>query len=79
MKEFNWECLWVFLENRWEEDNHICVWIQVEDDWYWHKKDSFSSHWLDELIDSLISARKYIKKQKKDIWNDWKQYWYTFK
>lgn len=81
MKTFRWELIWVNLDKRWKDDDHILVWIDTEDDWYWHKSWLIiSSSWLDELIEQLQIAKKYMETQEPDIYKkDWKQYWYKFK
>ena len=46
------------FEKREEKDNHICLQLLMEDDGHWYTHgESFSSHWLDDLIDVLQIAK----------------------
>jgi hypothetical protein len=52
-----------------KKDRHLMVTIMAEDDGNWHDKDSMSSFWLDETIEVLQEARRWLKKNaKKTKW-----------
>jgi hypothetical protein len=77
--EFKGQCKGVELVKRETNDNHICVRILTEDDDDWFASaSSFSSSWLDELIEQLQLAKKYIESQEPDMFNG-KQYGWKFK
>ncbi len=77
MIEFKGNCKGVRLEKRGKNDNHIKVILLTEDDDNWFEGDSFSSFWIDELIEKLIQAKKFIETQEPDIY-DGVQYGYKF-
>jgi len=77
MIEFKGECKGVRLEKRGENDNHIIVKILTEDDESWFESDKFSSYWIDEMIEKLQEAKKYIESQEPDIYDN-RQYGYRF-
>jgi hypothetical protein len=77
--EFKGDCKGVRLKNRSENDNHICVEILTEDDENWFVSEtSFSSYWIDELIEQLQNAKSFIETQEPDIYKN-KQYGFKFK
>ena len=91
IKEFKGECMGVRLSERnssyyepgmvlgdSKDDKHIMVEIMVEDDDNWFVKESMSSAWLDELIEQLQMARKFMDTQKPDIYQG-TQYGWKFK
>jgi len=47
--------------NRKDGDMHIAVEIDCEDDDNWFNKSSFSSFWIDELIQLLQTAKNYME------------------
>ena len=78
--EFKGECKGVRLVKRNENDPHICVQILTEDDgdWFTNDNQSFSSYWIDDLIEQLNNAKQFIESQEPDIYNG-RQYGYKFK
>lgn len=56
-----------------ENDNHICVQIISEDDGEWFEKMSFSSAWLEDLLEHLHIAEVLLLDQLPD------KYGYKFK
>lgn len=78
-KEFKGRCKGVQLKKRGFNDEHIAVQIITEDDGTWHNSGSmFSSYWIDDLIEQLQNAKKFIESQTPDIYEG-KQYGYKFK
>lgn len=77
MVEFKGQCKGVRLEKRGDGDNHIKVVLLTEDDENWFDGDSFSSSWIDEMIEKLQEAKRYIETQEPDIYNG-RQYGYRF-
>lgn len=65
--EFKGTTKGVKLEKRGINDDHIIVVILVEDDGEWYAKDFFSSYYIDELIEQLQEAKKYIETQTPDM------------
>lgn len=54
-----------------KNDLHQMIEILTEDDEQWFVSDSFSTYWLDELIDSLTEARTLLQSNpsfKKTQW-----------
>ena len=49
------------------EDQKISFTIMMEDDgqWYETKISKIDSYWLDDMIETLTKARKYLKKNAK--------------
>jgi hypothetical protein len=44
------------------DDSHVCLFLLTEDDEYWHQVgNGFSSFWLDDLINQLTAAKKYMR------------------
>lgn len=64
---FRGDCMGVRLEKRDDKDKHIVVVLETEDDEQWFEKTSFSSYWLDELIEVLQAASSFCKSQEPDI------------
>lgn len=79
MVEFKGECKGVRLSPRNPSlhDNHIKITLLTGDDETWFEGDSFSCYWIDELIDKLQEAKKFIETQEPDIYQG-KQYGYKF-
>ena len=78
-KEFKGRCKGVKLTKRGKDDNHICLQIITEDDDSWFPSDiPFSSSWIDELIQQLQFAKKYIETHEPDIYEG-RQYGWKFK
>ena len=78
---FKGRCKGVELIKRGINDNHICINILTEDDGNWFVSKSeigFSSSWIDELIEQLQNAKKYIETQEPDMYEG-RQYGYKFK
>ena len=75
--EFKGECRGIALRKRGANDPHIEIVLLVEDDETWYDTGSFSSYWIDELIEKLQEAKKYIETQEPDIY-DGRQYGYKF-
>jgi hypothetical protein len=61
--EFKGECMGVGLRERGSSngDNHVMIVLMTEDDENWFEKDILSSHWLDELINMLQTAKSYMQ------------------
>ncbi len=77
---FNGNCKGVRLKKRSKKDDHIVVVIMTEDDGKWIDIDEFSSFWIDEMIEKLQEAKKFIETQEPDIYNyNGKQYGYKFR
>lgn len=79
--EFKGKCKGIKLTKRNENknDNHICLQILTEDDGEWFdSNNSFSSSWIDELIELLQITKAYIETQDPDMYNG-KQYGWKFK
>lgn len=76
--EFKGNCKGVRLKKRGADDNHISVQLLTEDDEMWYEGDSFSSYWIDELIEQLQNAKKFIETQDPDIYNN-RQFGWKFK
>lgn len=77
--EFKGQCKGVKLTERGVNDNHICLQILTEDDENWFpSENSFSSGWIDELIEQLQIAKKYMETQEPDI-HEGRQYGWKFK
>ena len=78
-KEFKGECKGVRLVPRGANDNHICIEILTEDDGNWFESNqSFSSYWIDDLIEQLTLAKQYMKTQSPHI-HEGRQYGWKFK
>jgi hypothetical protein len=78
-KKFLGEQFGVSLTPRGDKDNHICFTILSEDDGSWFTKDvSASSYWIDDLIEQLQMAKRYMKTQKPDMY-DGQQLGFKFK
>lgn len=77
MIEFKGSCKGVRLEKRGSNDNHIQVVLLTEDDENWFDGERFSSYWIDEMIEKLQDAKRYIETQEPDIYNG-RQYGYRF-
>ena len=80
-KEFKGNCKGIKLTKRKrnENDNHICVQILTEDDGDWFAScNSFSSYWIDDLIEQLKITKAYIETQEPDMYNG-KQYGWKFR
>lgn len=76
IKEFKGQCKGVRLVPRGINDPHICVQIITEDDENWFESDkSFSSAWLDELIEQLQEARVWLATQEPDIYEGQQYGW----
>ena len=75
--EFKGKCKGIGLRKRGIDDPHIEVVLLVEDDEIWHETGSFSSYWVDELIEKLQEAKKYIETKEPDVYNG-TQYGYKF-
>ena len=78
-KWFKGSCKGVRLEKRGDNDNHILVVLLTEDDETWYDGDRFSSSWIDEMIEKLQEAKKYIETQEPDINELGRQYGWKFK
>lgn len=77
--EFKGKCKGVKLIKRSENDNHICVIIITEDDENWFESEtSFSSYWIDELIEQLKNAKSFLETQNPSI-HEGRQYGWEFK
>ena len=77
-QKFLGKCMGVELSQRGMNDPHILVNILMEDDENWFKKASFSSSWLDEMIQQLQAAKAFCETQEKDMHNG-RQYGFNFK
>ena len=75
--EFKGECKGIGLRKRGVNDPHVEVVLLVEDDETWYETGSFSSCWIDELIEKLQEAKKYLETKEPDIYNG-VQYGYKF-
>lgn len=77
--EFKGQCKGVILTKRGEHDEHICIQILTEDDENWFASaNAFSSGWIDELIEQLQQAKKYLETQEPDL-HEGRQYGWKFK
>lgn len=78
-KEFKGHCKGVKLIKRGENDNHICLQILTEDGENWFAPaNSFSSYWIDDLIEQLKIAKAYIETQEPDM-HEGRQYGWKFR
>jgi hypothetical protein len=67
-KEFLGDCIGVRLTPRGPSDKHAMVALLVEDDGRWNETHfRVSSHWLDETIEQLQTARRFLDTQTPDI------------
>lgn len=64
--DFKRENRGVRLKNRGSNDPHIIVTLLSEDDEMWFEKCSFSSSWLDEMIEVLSAAKDWMEKNAKE-------------
>lgn len=51
-----------FIKRR-HNDNHVLIELFLEDDEHWHKKISFSSYWIGDMIATLNKAKSYLEKE----------------
>lgn len=58
MKEFKGVCKGVRVVPK---KGGFSVILITEDDENWHDGDRFDSHWIDELMEKLEEAKKYLK------------------
>jgi hypothetical protein len=61
-KKYLGECFGVRLDRRGTHDSQILCTILCEDDGNWVEIDKFDSSWIDEFIEQLQLARRWMKK-----------------
>lgn len=53
------------IQKRGQGDNHALLVLLAEDDESWYETDSFSSYWLDDLIETLKNAKFILETSSK--------------
>ena len=53
------------LTNRGLNDHHQIVSIYMDDDETWHLRESFSAHWLDDLLEVINKTKQILNNKNK--------------
>ena len=60
-QQFLRNCFGVVLRARSADDPHIAVYHCEQDDDNWYLRPGYSSHWIDEMIDTLRQAKAWMQ------------------